>query len=280
MGADWIKVSKDTPKKPELAIMAQKLNISLGDAFLEWFNAYSWADSITANGAIPFLSLVDGDRLSGCLSGTFAALASKEVGWILEKTRGFSFRKWDRHNGECAKRRALDSEKKRKQRKTPSPKCPESCGTKSGPDETRREKTDSVRPFVAADHAEVWPAARETARLAAKKLWPGGRTVKPDDRELLLKVAFLAKAVFSDEWFADAIGGAIAAPRKGQKAVINRIAYAKRILANKASKLGYVLNDLCDAITIPGKPAVNGKPPQLTPATFGIVPKDCQIKRE
>jgi hypothetical protein len=44
LAGDWIKVEKLTPDKPEIAILARKLGVSIGDAFLEWFRIYAWAE--------------------------------------------------------------------------------------------------------------------------------------------------------------------------------------------------------------------------------------------
>lgn len=144
MALDWLKVEKVTPDKPEIIILARKLQISQGEAFLNWFRVYSWADGITSDGRVPFLSLEDGDRLSRSCPGTCAALASKEIGWLATKTvrgvDGIEFKNWDRHNGESAKKRANAAEKKRKQRK----KCPPEIGTdvpeKQGPEKRREDK--------------------------------------------------------------------------------------------------------------------------------------------
>jgi hypothetical protein len=130
MAFDWLKVEKITPDKPEITILSRKLGLSLGDAFLSWFRVYSWADTITRDGRVPYMSLEDGDRLSRCCPGTCAALASKEIGWLSTKQRRgvevIQFSNWERHNGKSAKNRALESEKKRNQR---AKKCPEKTGT-------------------------------------------------------------------------------------------------------------------------------------------------------
>jgi len=141
---DWVKLDKTTPDKPEIALLSRLLSISQGDAFLEWARIYIWADGVTEDGFVPFLSLSDGDRLSRCRPGTFKALASQEIGWVIPEGSGFRFANWGRHNGSCAKARALDTEKKRNQRAV-SRKCPGKCpaenGTKTGPEKRREEKS-------------------------------------------------------------------------------------------------------------------------------------------
>lgn len=149
MAGDWMKVEKLTPDKPEIAILARKLGTSKGEAFLNWFRVYSWADGITCPGFVPHLSLEDADELSRAAPGTCAALASTQIGWLSAGDDGIHFRNWERHNGKSAKSRALETEKKREQRsKRPafvphlSRICPDDNGTESGPEKRREEKSN------------------------------------------------------------------------------------------------------------------------------------------
>jgi hypothetical protein len=148
MAGDWIKVEKVTADKPEIAILARKLGVSHGEAFLNWFRVYSWADGVTSDGRVPFLSLDDGDTLSRAQPGTCAALASDEIGWLLLVDGSMQFGKWDRHNGKSAKGRALESEKKRAQRaRRPADvpqSVPQSSGQNQGPEKRREEKSKDL----------------------------------------------------------------------------------------------------------------------------------------
>lgn len=154
---DWLKVQKSTPDKPEIAILARKLGVSIGEAFLSWFRVYCWADGISHDGCVPFLSLCDGDTLSHAIPGTCDALASEEIGWLEDMAEGgIRFVHWDRHNGKSAKQRALDAEKKRQQRSL-SRKCPDDNGTKAEHgggqkrDQRREEKNKNPLPPLPAD---------------------------------------------------------------------------------------------------------------------------------
>jgi hypothetical protein len=145
MAGDWLKVEKVTPDKPEIAILARKLGVSQGEAFLSWFRVYSWADGITCPGFVPHLSPEDADTASHAAPGTCSALASREIGWLATDGGGIQFINWDRHNGKSAKSRALEAEKKRKQREKKEPEepdlsreCPDEQGTKSGPEKSER----------------------------------------------------------------------------------------------------------------------------------------------
>ena len=154
MAGDWIKVEKITPDKPEIAILARELGISQADAFLSWFRAYSWADGITADGFVPNLSLADGDSLSRCCPGTFRTLASPILKWVEETPGGLIFSKWNRHNGKSAKNRALEADKKRRQRSV-SRFCPDDNGTKSGPEKRRVSSSKKKIGFVPPTLEEV-----------------------------------------------------------------------------------------------------------------------------
>jgi len=113
-------------------------------------------------------------------------------------------------------------------------------------DETLRDENTFVRSFVASDHSEAWPEARRLANDTARKLWPGKREKPAEkDQRLLLRVAFLARTLFTDGWLADAVGGST-----GPK-VKNRGAYLTRILSETTRKRGYDLHELLNAIEIP-----------------------------
>jgi len=140
-------------------------------------------------------------------------------------------------------------------------------------------ETESVRPFDAADHLEVWPEAFRRAAETAKKLWPSGRpepkngperTEREVDNAMLLRIAFVSCSLFTDEWLADAIAGTIA---KHKKHINNRLGYFKGILSKSAKIRGYVLNELLDGITLPEKKskAPSASPPELS--HIGAMPK-------
>ena len=146
----WIKLEHATPDKPEVALLARKLGVSHEVAFVNLVRVLIWADNNVVNGDVPHLSLDDGDTLARVTPGTFAALASAEISWVIQREqgdRGFSFREWDRHNGTSAKHRAVDAAKKQRKR-TVSRFCPDATGTQMGTREEkiREEKTKEKEP--------------------------------------------------------------------------------------------------------------------------------------
>lgn len=191
MPGDWIKVEKLTPNKLEIAALARKLNITQEGAFLQWFRLYCWADEITRDGSVPFLSRCEGDRLARCAPGTCDAMASEEIGWIrpigddpADWSRGFYFSNWFRHNGKCSKVRALDAEKKRKCRSDetePSRFCPDDNGTKTGLEKRREDISTSTDVDVLGKHARrraqfIKPTLAEVAEYCQAR----GKGVDPE----------------------------------------------------------------------------------------------------
>ena len=172
MASNWIKVGKDTPEKPEIAILADKIGKTIPEAFLEFFRVYSWADSITSDGTVPHLSLLGAGHLSRCCPETFPALASPEIGWILpfegDWQKGFVFANWDRHNGRCCKARALDTEKKKKQRSKPK-ELSRSQRDIIGPREEKivSSKEDTTPAITFDEFREVWNATPGNSKCIA-----------------------------------------------------------------------------------------------------------------
>jgi hypothetical protein len=112
MAQDWIKVCKDTPDKPEIRLLAKHLKVSKELAFAHWFRLYAWADGQTHDGWFPHLTLADVAESAGVPILACRILASAEVGWLMEcsgDNPGVLIRHWEYHNGDCAKKRAMDS---------------------------------------------------------------------------------------------------------------------------------------------------------------------------
>lgn len=157
MAGDWIKVEKLTPDKPELMAVARECGCSPGDAFAAWFRLWAYFDSATEDGTVRFMSASDADRL-GTLSGLGSAM--ERTGWLRFDAEGCHVARWSRHNGQSAKRRAVDAERKRQQRKAgvdallEAAERPQNVRTESGhgadekrsdcgPEKRREEKIES-----------------------------------------------------------------------------------------------------------------------------------------
>jgi hypothetical protein len=109
--AKWLKVETHTPDKTELRQIARLCGCSKAEAFLAFFRIFVWLDEQTDDGHVEFFTAGDADEIAG-LAGFGTALA--EVRWITFGPTGAVVANWQRHNGQSAKRRCLDAERKRK----------------------------------------------------------------------------------------------------------------------------------------------------------------------
>ncbi len=109
--AKWIKIETHTPDKTELRHIAKRCGCTKAEAFLAFFRVFVWLDEETEDGRVDFFTAEDADEI-GRLKGLGEAL--QEVRWILFGPTGAVVSNWDRHNGQSAKRRCLDAERKRR----------------------------------------------------------------------------------------------------------------------------------------------------------------------
>ena len=108
-----------------------------------------------------------------------------------------------------------------------------------------------TRSFVlATDQTCVWEEARQRARDIKRSLWPARTApLSERDRDMLLKLAYLSRAVLSEQWLSDGVEGT------RQKDAKKPAAYLKTVLAETARRDGHNLNELMDSIAIPAKEA-------------------------
>lgn len=96
-------------------MIARKLKMTRREAACCCMEMWEWADDETTDGHIQGATADDIDSILG-VPGFAAALESEEVEWLRVNSRGVSFPRWDRNNGETAKKRALETRKKQRQR--------------------------------------------------------------------------------------------------------------------------------------------------------------------
>lgn len=95
---------------PAVRAIARELKIDVFGVVGRLHALWSWADEHANNGEIPFGEPNDVDVLVG-MKGFASALV--RVGWLDISTDSILFPNFDRHNGASAKKRALDTERKR-----------------------------------------------------------------------------------------------------------------------------------------------------------------------
>lgn len=136
MAGDWLKIEKATARKREVMVIADILGLHPDHAFGICFRFWAWCDDNLTDGHAKSVTLVTVDSLLG--HNGFGQAAQK-AGWITESDDGFVIPNFDRHLSECAKNRALSTERKRKQRGKPVTEMSQNSVTKTGPEKRREE---------------------------------------------------------------------------------------------------------------------------------------------
>jgi len=168
MAGDWIKIEHSLPGKPEVMELARLMNVDemavVGHLVCFW----SWVDQNlspecpAANGTKRGL-----DRVAG-KDGFVDAMIS--VGWLTFDGQSVEIPNYEHHLSESAKKRAVESRKKQRQRKV-SRKCPDTNGTtngttkgqKAGLEKRREEKSIDIYPETPTD--VVIPEKMRTAKV-------------------------------------------------------------------------------------------------------------------
>jgi uncharacterized phage protein (TIGR02220 family) len=106
----WIKVETCTSGKAEIIRLARLLSMKHDEALGAVVRFWVWADSNTVDGVVDGVASTDVDAVLSC-PGLCRGLEA--VGWLIidkEKER-ITIPKFERHNGESDKKRALSSER-------------------------------------------------------------------------------------------------------------------------------------------------------------------------
>lgn len=113
MSGDWIKVELATFDKPEVLQMADLLNTSTDDVVGKLLRVWAWFDQQSLDGhagnvtSVTLMKFID----RHVASQGFAA-CMKKVGWLTD----VGIPNFDNHNGESAKKRALNNKRQKKHR--------------------------------------------------------------------------------------------------------------------------------------------------------------------
>lgn len=116
MAGDWIKMRVDLADDPHVIAIAAQLQVHETHVVGMLHKAWSWADKHAKNGHAKNVTLSWIDRFIGV---TGFGQAMQEAGWLVVED-GITFPDFDRHNGESAKKRADDTDRKRKERSSKS----------------------------------------------------------------------------------------------------------------------------------------------------------------
>lgn len=110
MAGDWIKWECGLHRKIEVLTTARALGIEPVHAAGLWMLLWEWADAQTQGGDLPGISAEQVDGLVGYAG--FAEVGAR-VGWLEFDDDGLILPNFLRHNGQSAKKRAIDAYRKR-----------------------------------------------------------------------------------------------------------------------------------------------------------------------
>jgi hypothetical protein len=113
MAGDWIKMRIALADDPAVISIAARLSVDEFEVVGMLHHLWGWADTQSRDGHAPGVTNVWIDRY---VRHAGFADAMVSVGWLGIDETGVTFPKFDRHNGETAKTRALAAERKRNQR--------------------------------------------------------------------------------------------------------------------------------------------------------------------
>lgn len=103
----WVKIDTTLPRKPVVLRVMRSTGCKDRNRVVgALVQLLCWADGMTGNGELPGLTPEDIDLEIG-FDGLGQALI--DAGWLELFEDGLRFRAWDTHNGESAKKRALDA---------------------------------------------------------------------------------------------------------------------------------------------------------------------------
>lgn len=115
MAGDWIKIEKDTPRKPEILKMARDLGLEPDAVFGKWVRLWIWFDSNTVDGFVD--GVVDAD-VDAIVSRAGFSRAAERVGWLIINAEKETIKlpNFFKHNGETAKERTAKSDRQKRWR--------------------------------------------------------------------------------------------------------------------------------------------------------------------
>ena len=177
--------------------MARLLSIDKDAVFGKLIRFWAWIDKNSVDGVVDGVVDADVDKL--CFQNGFAhALA--QVGWIHidAVTERLTIPKFDRHNGESAKKRALKSERQARWRENCDPYVDNAPSTKAS---TREEKRRSKTLAPNGAFEQFWNAyPKKRSKDQALKAFA---KINPDEQLLSAMLAAVKQAETREDWKRD-----------------------------------------------------------------------------
>jgi hypothetical protein len=161
MAGDWIKWVKGLSRKSEVLSMALTLKTDRRIVASACMELWEWADTETVDGHIRG---ADYAFIDGLVAFPGFARAIESVGWLRSTEQGITLSRWDRHNGESAKKRAKDNDRKRSIR-TNKQAVPEMSAFEADKNRTREEKRREEKSKTKTPTKEVSPQGGDSLRI-------------------------------------------------------------------------------------------------------------------
>lgn len=194
MAGDWIKMRCNLDTDPAVFQIAAQLGLDELSVVGRLWKVWAWADQHVSDCHAIGVTDVTLDRISA--TPGFAA-AMRRVGWMEGDADTPALPKFDRHNGQSAKRRALATE--RQSRRRHADVTPE-----SRPERDQRREEKSNTPIVPkGDERDLgfdqfWSAyPRRENKKAALKAWRATADHRPPIEPLLAALHVFTE---SDQW--------------------------------------------------------------------------------
>jgi len=146
MAGDWIKMRIDLADDPAVIAIASELECEEDLVVGKLHRLWAWADRQTVDGNAPSVSEKWIDRY---LSVSGFAQAMQRHGWLDITGSGITFPRFDRHNGQTGKRRALTAKRVASHKGKSNAKGNAPSVTSALPrEEKRREEKSKAKPPV------------------------------------------------------------------------------------------------------------------------------------
>jgi hypothetical protein len=201
MAGEWIKMRADLHDDPAVFRLASMLGIDKYAVIGRLHTFWSWADRHSVDGFVDGAASTYVDEVVR-FEGFAESLV--KVGWLEVADEGIRIPKFDRHNGDSAKQRALKNERQARWRagKDGSVVNPVDASP-STEASTREEKRREDKPpsHDAEKFGEFWSAfPRKDSKADALKAFV---KLKVDDELFALIMAGLERARESEQWTKD-----------------------------------------------------------------------------
>ena len=207
MAGDWIKFQIDTPDKPEVLAIANRLNIDPDAVVGKLIRVWSWFDKHTIDGNAQSVTFSFLDRLT-CVTGF--AEQMQFVGWLEQNGSVLTMTNFVYHNGKSAKSRALGKDRQDKHRNNNAKSnaiSNASTVTKSLPEKRREENINTYTD----DFELFWklyskPVGKVNAFKEWNKLKPNAELIKLITEKAKAQVIAIPETKFrkdAERWIRD-----------------------------------------------------------------------------